>query len=328
MKKYTLIGLLIAGLLLVIIFSSYAAENIVLRFAAGGLKGGWFPTAVGIADVVNKADSTIRIDVVPGGGTANAARVGAGEIEMAFSFPPFTQAAFIGSPPYDAFPDIRSGMKGLSTTLVNFVVTADTGLETLDGLINQKFPIKLVVERAGTSDEFCLSKILEFYRIDYSTIKKWGGFVRFIGYGDQVTAMKDKHANGLFQVMVLRGPSMIEMMTTMKDLRILKFSNEVVKYLKEKYFFSIGVIPKGSYYDGTMPEEDLSTAALVTELVFNKNVPEDVVYRITKILCENADLVKKVPSAGTFDPTQASVGLGAPLHPGAERYYKEAGYVK
>ncbi|PKP59921.1 hypothetical protein CVT91_05965 [Candidatus Atribacteria bacterium HGW-Atribacteria-1] len=328
MKKYTLIGLLVTSLLLTIIFSGYVAENITLRVAAGGLEGQWFATSAALVEIVSKADPTIKIDVVPGAGLSNPARVGAGEIEMAMSFPPFTNSAFNGNPPFEnAFPDIRGGIKGFGPSLLQFAVTVETGLETLDDLINQKFPINLVVERKGTTDEYSLTKILEFYGIDYSTIEKWGGSVKFVGYGDQVIFIKDKHANGVFQNIAAPSPTIIEMATS-RDMKILKLSDELVKYMNEKYSYSIGVIPKGSY-GGTIPQEDLKSPASIGSWIINKNVPEDVIYRITKIICENAEKVRKIhPSTADFDPTQAGFDLGAPLHPGAEKYYKEVGYLK
>jgi len=208
---------------------------------------------------------------------------------------------------------------------LQFVVTEETGLETLDDLINQKYPINLVVERKGTTDEYSLTKILEFYGIDYSTIEKWGGSVKFVGYGDQVILVKDKHANGVFQNIAAPSPTVIEIATSRK-IKILKLSDELVKFMNEKYSYSIGVIPKGSY---DIVEEDLKSPASIASWIINKNVPEDVVYRITKIICENAEKVKNIhPSTVSFDPAQAGFDLGAPLHPGAERYYKEAGYIK
>ena len=331
MKKYTLIGLLVTSLLLTIIFSSYAAENITtLRVAAGGLQGSTYATFVALAAMINKVDPTIKIVVVPGGGIANSARAGSGEIETANTFPPMNKAAFNGTTPFkEAYPDLRGGITGYAIALNQFVVTTDTGLETIDDLINQKYPIKLAVERVGCTDEYSLNKILEFYGVDYDTIGNvWGGSILMVGYGDQVILIKDRHANAVFQNIGVPGPTIIEMVAGRKDLKLLKFSDELLKYMGEKYAYAIGVAPKGIYANG-MPQEDLKCPAMTNTWSFNKNVPEDVVYRITKIVCENADLVRKIhPSTVGFDSAKACFGSGLPLHPGAERYYKEAGYIK
>lgn len=61
----------------------------------------------------------------------------------------------------------------------------------------------------------------------------------------------------------------------------------------------------------------------------NAKVSADVVYRVVKILAENPDRVRKIhDSVKEFDPTTAWKDLGAPLHPGAEKYYREKGWIK
>ena len=63
--------------------------------------------------------------------------------------------------------------------------------------------------------------------------------------------------------------------------------------------------------------------------LLRKNVLEDLVYRITKIIYKNEEQARKIyPLTVSFDPARAGFGLGAPLHLGAEKYYKETGYIK
>jgi len=326
MKKSIIISMLAIVVLLVGSFGILSAEKTILRVAGGGLQGQWFATCTALSAIVAAEDSSIQIDVVPGAGLSNPARVGAGEIEMAMSFPPFTNSAVNGVAPFeDAYPDIRGGIKGFGPSVLQFIVTSDTGLETLDELIEKKYPINLITERKGTTDEYSCAKVLEFYGIDYNTIEEWGGSVRFMGYGDQVTMIKDGHANGVFQNMSAPNSSVIEMGTS-REIKLLKFSDKMVEFMNEKYSYSIGKIPAGTY---GVVEEDLKSPASIASWIINKNVPEDVIYRITKIICENPEKVQKIhASTKSFDPAEAGFDLGAPLHPGAEKYYKEAGYIK
>src|SRR5690606_7372501 len=103
-------------------------------------------------------------------------------------------------------------------------------------------------------------------------------------------------------------------------------SEELQAALIEKYAFAPGEIPAGSY--SGMVKEPVRTVAVNTTLAVHKDVPEEIVYRITKIIAENADRVRAThDSAQVFDPATAWQHVGAPLHPGAERYYREAGYL-
>lgn len=325
MKKRIFISFLLC-LLLISSTVSFAQEKTILRVAAGGLQGAWFLTAAGLAEIIAEADPTIQLDVVPGAGLSNPARVGSGEIEMSMSFPPFTNSALNGVLPFEeAFPDIRGVIKGFGSSVLHFAVIADTGLETIDELVEKKVPINLVVERKGTVDEYSCSKVLESYGIDYSTIESWGGSVKFVGYGDQVTMIKDGHANAVFQIIAVPSPTLIEMGTS-RQIKILKFSDNTLKFMNEKYSYAFDKIPAGTY---GVVEKDYDAPACINSWIIHKDIPEDVVYRIVKILCENVDKIRQIhASTANFDLAGAALDLGAPLHPGAERYYREAGLIK
>ena len=67
----------------------------------------------------------------------------------------------------------------------------------------------------------------------------------------------------------------------------------------------------------------------ITTFVVNKDVPEDIVYNRTKAICENTDRVKEIhQSCKTFDPKIAWKDGGGPVHPGAEKYYREMGFME
>src|SRR5680860_135090 len=110
MKKNFLIVLLVVSLLSTIVFGVGAAEATNLRFAAGGMGGGWYMMAAGLMQLVQEKDDTLKLDVVPGSGGTNAARVGVGEVDMAISFVSTDKSAFDGTAPFtEAYPDIRGG---------------------------------------------------------------------------------------------------------------------------------------------------------------------------------------------------------------------------
>lgn len=329
-KKNILTALLVISLLTTIIFGVNAAEVTTLRFTSGGLGGSWYQIAAGIMALVGEKDPTIKLDVVPGAGLENAPRVGSKEADMAMSNAPIDKWAFDGTTPFtEAYPDLRGGLKGLGFSVSQFLVTQDTGLKTIDEFINQKYPLNLLVEPIGSADPLMLFKILGFYGIDdYTAIEKWGGSVKFMGYEDQIVYMKDRHANASYASVAAPSAAVEEMIFAKLDLRLLKLSDELVNFLVEKSGCSEKVISKDTY---EFMEEDLKTAAIECSIIFNKDVPEDVVYSIIKTLCENKERVESLsPSlVNRFNPGPDSfANLGIPLHPGAEKYYKEVGWIK
>ena len=58
--------------------------------------------------------------------------------------------------------------------------------------------------------------------------------------------------------------------------------------------------------------------------MINKNVSEDIAYKMVKAMCEKRDdIVIASPFWKSFMPEKAGQGLALPLHPGAAKYYKE-----
>ena len=87
-----------------------------------------------------------------------------------------------------------------------------------------------------------------------------------------------------------------------------------------------GTIPAGSY-DGQPAA--VSTAVIMTLLVTREGVDDDVVYLMTKLPFDHLDLLVQInPALKDIDAAKAPFGLPVPLHPGAERYYREIGLVK
>ena len=90
--------------------------------------------------------------------------------------------------------------------------------------------------------------------------------------------------------------------------------------------FVAGTIPAGAY-DGQPAA--IPTAVIMVLLVTREGVSDDVVYLMTRSLFDHLDLLAQThPAAKDIDAAKAPFGLPIPLHPGAERYYREIGLVK
>jgi TRAP transporter TAXI family solute receptor len=85
-------------------------------------------------------------------------------------------------------------------------------------------------------------------------------------------------------------------------------------------------IPAGTYQGQT---EDVQTAGVGNMLITSSDVPDEIVYQMTKALFENLDrMVAAHAAAKGITLEHALDGLPVPLHPGAERYYREVGLIK
>ena len=103
-------------------------------------------------------------------------------------------------------------------------------------------------------------------------------------------------------------------------------TQNVIKAVGEKYGLQRDVIP-ASFYGGKFGK-DIVTVSASTELMINKNVSEDIAYKMVKAMCEKRDdIVIASPFWKSFMPEKAGQGLALPLHPGAAKYYKEKGWL-
>jgi TRAP transporter TAXI family solute receptor len=98
----------------------------------------------------------------------------------------------------------------------------------------------------------------------------------------------------------------------------------IVKY---KYYAK-ALIPH-SFYPRALNAEDIQTIGVKATFITSKNVSEDIVYAITKVVFENFEEFKALhPAYAVLTKENMLEGLSAPVHKGALKYYREAGLDK
>ncbi len=113
-----------------------------------------------------------------------------------------------------------------------------------------------------------------------------------------------------------------------RPLRLLNFPPGLLDSLG-KFGLGTGKIPKGTYPKAANADEEVVSATMGSVIVANKNVPDDVAYTLAKAISENVDRFRKIhASLQPYQPSLGPTATAIPLHPGAEKYYREKGYVK
>ena len=144
-----------------------------------------------------------------------------------------------------------------------------------------------------------------------------------------VNLYKDKHVDIVLTHLALPGAAVTEMAVS-RDTRLLAVSGDCIDHLNaELGTLSRGsgrcVIPAGTY---SGQAADVPAVVSAGELLVNKDVPEAVAYTIIKTICENIGELHKINSANRFfQPPEGWKNVAVPLHPGAEKFYREAGYM-
>jgi uncharacterized protein len=294
-----------------------------LKAAAGGAGGSWYVLMEGLARLVTEIYPQLQIEVVEGGGVANHVRVGAGEIPMGILNPPMTAAAIAGRAPYDqAYPALRVGVANLTVNYLHCFVERALPLQSVAAWLEHRYPLRLPIDRMGTVDRMVFQLTLDHYGVSEADIARWGGaLVPARSYDEQLALYARHEVNALWQFMGIPSPS-IQAAHIIRPLKALPFPDSLIAALTP-LGWTAAELPAGAY---GVVEQGVPTVAMGTSLGFHASVAEDVVYAITRVICEQAERVQQMhPAAQHFAPGAAHLQSQGPLHPGATRYFRAVG---
>ncbi|MFN4190291.1 MAG: TAXI family TRAP transporter solute-binding subunit [Pseudothermotoga sp.] len=335
MKRVNFILVFVLSILLATSVIAQELKPVTLTWVAGGVGGGWYAQAGAIASLINQKEPKISIKVVPGGGVVNPVQVSSGDADLGWGITFVDKMALLGVPPLYEKPNpkVRSLGGYFGYYHIHFVASADKGITTVEELANMikaGKSVRIAIPMKGTSDLPIVERILKFYGVTLDQIKKAGGEYFHATYADMISLYKDRHVDFVCTHLSLPAAAVTEMFISRKSV-LLPVSNECIDAISKE----LGTVPRSSGLcvipAGTYQGQDNDVAAVVTagELLINADVPEIVAYTITKILCENVQELWNVhPANKTFVPENGPKNVAVPLHPGAERYYREAGYLK
>jgi hypothetical protein len=148
------------------------------------------------------------------------------------------------------------------------------------------------------------------------------GRVEYLPFAESVELIKNRQLDATLQSAGL-GVASIRDLATSLPISVVAVPPEIVAKIGEPY--TEATIPAGTY-EGQ--EDDVPTAAVGNFLITHADVPDDTVYQMTRLVFENLDTLAAAHAAAkAIDPAKAAQGVPVPLHPGAERYYREAGLM-
>jgi len=215
------------------------------------------------------------------------------------------------------FEDLRA-VFALHPEPFTVVARADSGIETFDDLKGKR----VNVGNPGSGQRSTMEVLMD--------AKGWtmGDFALAseLKSAEQAQALADNKIDAM--CFTVGHPSgTIQEATTTVDARLIPVAGpEVDQLVASNPYYSKAVIP-GGMYRGT--DNDVATFGVRATFVTSSEVPDEVVYEVVKAVFENFDDFKKLhPAFANLKKEEmVSQALSAPLHPGAEKYYKEAGLM-
>jgi len=337
MNKKLLINLIVFTLIFIAfsVNSVYAQEKIDILFASGSPGGAWYALGGSLAEIINQDNPNILAKSVPGSGSfGNVLRIGNNEAQLGLTFPSRIAEALSHTGQYAEREKLEEGtlltlFGGIASCPLQFTITTSFaekyGIETVKDLIDKKVPIRIATTMPGMTEAWAIEVIFEFYGASLEDLQSLGSVTRYGGYSDCVESMKDGHADLIVVDINPPASALVEIMVSRK-LKVLPLTEEAIDFMAKTHLYTPTVIPAGTYKG---QDSDVPTATMYTAVITNNKVPEEIAYSMMKTLIENKEKVQSAAIAlSTFNPETSWKGLAAPLHPGAERAYKEFGYIK
>jgi TRAP transporter TAXI family solute receptor len=300
-----------------------------LAFATLDSGSAWYVYGATMAELLRKTlPPGSNVDVKPfAGGVGNAKLVAKGETPLALSFTVTNRWAFDGKEAYDTkLEGLRALVGGLDTYYLVAVAARRLGVGSLKEVKDRKLPVKIYTQPIGALGEFAGRQLLRAYGMSYADIKGWGGSTTHVGYNVIVDAFKDGRADILLAVVTPKHPSVSEL-TTFSDVKFLGIEPEIVKSLAP-LGYALATMPANTFKNQAEP---VHTVGFPTVVIASKDMAEPIAYTVTKTILENKEaLVRGHAGLARFDPSTAwqPDKVGIPLHPGAERAYREKGWMK
>jgi TRAP transporter TAXI family solute receptor len=303
-----------------LVASTVAAQSTqFINVLTGGQSGVYYPVGVALSQIYAKDIPNVRSTAqVTRASAENLNLLQSGRGEVAFTLADALSDAWKGNEEagFKQKLDRLRGISGLYNNYIQIVANADSGIRTLADLKGKR--VSVGAARSGT--ELNAREILKAAGLSYSDLGK----VEYLPFGESVELMKNRQLDATLQSAGLGVASIRDLATAIKIV-VIPVPPEVVAKVGDPAY-QPAVIPANTYTGQTT---DIPTAAIPNFLVTHSGVPEDLVYRMTKAMYDNLDTLYAAHNAArAIKRENALKGMPVPLHPGAERYYREVGLIK
>lgn len=269
------------------------------------------------------------------GARNNPIEVSEGELDLGITTPAVSaRMAVEGTGIYDRpYPGLRAICSYPHIDFVVFAVDAATGIASFEELIERRHPLRLVTGRkAGDSADvltFTVEQVLRGYGIGYETIEEWGGEVIYGGptHVGGLLVLEGR-ANALFQES--QTAYVWRKIAESRPINLLPVREDVRASLEERFGLAQAVVPAGHYpgVDVETPTVDFSGWLLFCR----EDIPDEWAYAFAQACDVTRGKVEEVVEVRRslqvpIDPRYLFRETAIPLHPGAERYAREQGYL-
>ena len=308
-------SLLAAAAALTASTAAFAAPTFI-NILTGGTSGVYYPIGVGLSQLYSTGIDGAKTSVQATKASVenlNLLQSGRGELALA-----------LGDSVADAWNGVEDAgfkaplkkLRAIAGTYPNYiqiVANKESGITSLADLKGKR--ISVGAPKSGT--ELNARAIFAAAGLSYEDMGK----VEFLPYAESVELIKNRQLDATLQSSGL-GMAAIRDLAATLPINFVAIPADVSGNI-DNPAYQPAVIPAGTY-DGQ--DVDIATVAIQNILVSHEDVSEEVAYQMTKLMFDNLERLGNAHSAAKdIKLESAAKNLPIPLHPGAERFYKEVG---
>jgi len=299
--------------------SASSGTNGEIKIATATTTGAYYPIGGVMASILSKnlEDSNFTAEAT-GGSAENARLIDSGSVQIGFFGADTLAHAYNGEGDFEGKKIDLAGLARLYSNAFHLVTMADSDIETVEDIEGKT--VAVGAPGSGTTNKTKI--LLSEYGIEFGeNIKE-----KYLDFAEGAAALVDGNVD-VVVISVGMPSGNIQELTATHDIKIIPFDEQKAKEVGKKHtYFTTLTIPAGTY-DGM--DEDIVTIGAANDIAVDPEMDEDLVYEITKILYEThyEEFIRShaVMKGSTLEIAPYTV---VPLHPGAERYYKELGVLE
>jgi len=316
--KYGIRGLMVAAAIGFGLSGAAHAQQFI-NVLTGGTSGVYYPLGVGLSQIYSKAIPEAKSSVQSTKASVeNLNLLQAGRGEIAFTLGDALSDAWKGNTEvgFKAPLDKLRGIAAIYPNYIQIIASAQSGIKTLADLKGKR--VSVGAPRSGT--ELNARAVFKAAGLSYQDLGK----VEYLPFGESVELIKNRQLDATLQSAGLGVASIRDLATSVKIV-VVPVPADVIAKIGDPAYQAM-TIPAGTY-EGQ--DADVPTTAVNNFLVSHSGVSDEIAYKMTKALFEHLDqMVSAHSAAKSIKLDKALAGMPLPLHPGAEKFYREKGILK
>ena len=294
----------------------------LLVFSAGPTGGSWTPMAAATAQLVNKRFPELNIQVEPGAALVNIEKMRNDKADLGWSMTTVLADARAGTATWkDKKTDKPLFVANYYPNVWQLAATQASDVRKFSDLRGRAVALP---PRGNTSLAEGWELLLRLHGMKLEDL----GTRSHGSHTDNIEQIKNRQAVAMGWFTTVPANFMVDLATSMK-MRLIPIPDDVIEKMRQvNPGFVRHVIPKAAYaHQGV--DEDLVTVQSPTILIAHARTPADIIYKITRAIVEGrAEFGAVTAAMKGVTPSDLAQNHGMPWHPGAERYFKEAGVIK